>query len=496
MAYRPSSKVLFLTICSLNKAYGGVPDYSEPEAITSILSSWLGNQLLERRETVRQRVVGEAGLEWQAISLSELEFNRNLKDGPDFGGIASATYLPAIHRYEGRFFTALGADGKKAVGESEHHVLLLSGLYGLLRPFEPIQLYSCPLKPPIDEIWKRGSLLTQVLSEYVKDHEITRIFDMTAVDVYRGLIDWEEIKAERETGVLHCYWSMGAGESALGSFGQALGSELLVRSEIELFSLGFDNKISKTMGSIVFRSSAVAGPQQPAFPEEPAPLLEINDELNGPTSEFGVRFWNLIGSRWPLFIRELQQGAPMREIVYTDRYLKSPWVFLLLRSVLLELPCREWMDLERTRLRISTERPTRRNRPPSQVDHDWQYTPAQREFTKEAMTRGVDDRRWVGTVEFCVTELKSLPHYRELAFFLDDGVRWSLKLDQGFGYWRVSSSHEFPFDDSPDDQVRAANTILNRTQVAATERHSTSVSMVRNRTTTARSGGQDLVRSR
>ena len=172
----------------------------------------------------------------------------------------------------------------------------------------------------------------------------------------------------------------------------------------------------------------------------------------------------------------------MREIVYRDRYLKSPWVFLLLRSVLLELPGMEWVVSERTSLRVSTEKPASRSHPPSRVEHDWQYTPAQRDFAQEAMFRGVGYRKWVGSVEFYLTEPKVLPHYRELAFFLDDGVWWSLKLDQGFGYWRVGSHHEFPFDESADDQVRVANLVMNRTRVKTKDSHPTSVSMVRSRT--------------
>ena len=482
MAYRPSSKVLFLTICSLNKAYGGEPEYSEQEAITSILSSSIGNQLLERREAVRQRVVGEASLEWQAVSLSELEFNQNLRSGRDFGGIGSAACLPAIHRYEGRFFTALGSEGKKAVGQSEHHVLFLSGLYGLLRPFEPIQLYSCPIKPPIDEIWKRGHLLTQVLSEYIKKNEIVRIFDMTAVDVYRHLIDWEEIKMERETCVLHCYWSMGSGDSALGAFAQALGSELLGRPEDELISLGTNEEISTRTGSVVFGLSAAARPGLPAFPEEPAPLLEINDELNGPASEFGVRFWNLIGSRWPLFVHEFEHGAPLREVVYRDRYLKTPWVFLLLRSILLALPCMERTVSACTILRVSTGNPSRPLHPPSQICHEWPYTPAQREFAKEAMIRGFGDQKWVGTVAFDVGDARTLPHFRELALVRDDGVVWTMRLDQGFGYWRGNRRQEFPFEESSDEQVEAANRIMSRGSVKTKDSHPTYVSLARSRT--------------
>ena len=95
---------------------------------------------------MRQIVRSKADLELQGNLLSEHNFNRALNKGTDFGGHHTADYLPAVHRYDGRFFLALGTDGRKNLDGSRHHTLFLSGLYGLLCPSEPIQLYSCPLR--------------------------------------------------------------------------------------------------------------------------------------------------------------------------------------------------------------------------------------------------------------------------------------------------------------------------------------------------------------
>ena len=83
---RSSSKVLFLTICSFTKARGGVHEYDEKSAITSVLSPESKVRLLGRREAVRQIVTGQVGLELQGNPLAEHDFNLTLARGVDFGG--------------------------------------------------------------------------------------------------------------------------------------------------------------------------------------------------------------------------------------------------------------------------------------------------------------------------------------------------------------------------------------------------------------------------
>ena len=221
MPYQPSSMVLFLTICSLNKAHGGEPEYDEQESVTSALPSAIKNKFLKRREQARQLVKRAKELDWQGVPLSELDFNQHLTQGQDFGGHHTASYLPALHRYEGRFFQTLGTDGKNKLEASKHHTLFLSGLYGLLRPKESIQLYSCPVKPQVADLWLEDDLLTEVLCEYIRKYQIARVFDLTALVAYRNLIDWKKV-AETRTDVLHCFDTMSAGDYALIPFGKLL----------------------------------------------------------------------------------------------------------------------------------------------------------------------------------------------------------------------------------------------------------------------------------
>ncbi len=285
--YRPSSMVLFLTNCSLTKAAGGSAEYDESQAITSALPETLGDRLLKRRAGIFQLVKNAPDFHWQGTPVSELEFNRELSSGSDLGGRHSAAYMPALDRYEGRFFRALGTAGKRRIMESEHHTLFLSGLYGLLRPTEPIQLYSCPLAPQVAEHWRRGNLLTDVLCEYIQRFQIARIIDLTAIDAYRQLIDWEKI-AETKTDVLHCFDVMAAGDYALTFFGKCLADELLGLTEDEIADLPFEHRL----GTVTLRSlgqPVVGLPSEDAEVEVPE-QLEVVPTRAAPIADFPWEF--------------------------------------------------------------------------------------------------------------------------------------------------------------------------------------------------------------
>lgn len=260
MRHSPSSKVLFVSICSLTKKGGGDPEYDADEAIASALTPRLARKLLWRRERIRQLAGETPDVTWQGVALPQLEHNRHLVRGADFGGDGRARYRPALERYEGRFFLGLGSDRAAALRTSPHHLLLLSGLYGVLRPFEPIQLYSCPLASTVAQLWRDDGVLTEVLSSYVVERSIERIIDLTAVDAYRRLVDWEEVSGYGAQ-ILHCFHVMGAGDYALIPFGQALRDRLLGMSEGELLALTPEHR----MDGIVFR--ALPGPGS-GFPDE------------------------------------------------------------------------------------------------------------------------------------------------------------------------------------------------------------------------------------
>ena len=267
---RSDGAVLFLTTCSLTKRRGGNTHYDRNDAIAPCLSPELHGRLLARRGEVLDLVRENRELKWQGVSLADLEFNHELAKGEDFGGRRSSTCLPAIDRYQGRFFQALGESGREKVREEKHGTLILSGLYGLLRPAEHMQLYSCPLSAEVAETWDRDSLLTEVLCQYMDRFNVLRAIDLIAIDAYRKLIDWQQVR-DSGTDVLHCFDAMASGESALTSFGMVLASHLLDRTAEELIDLSAGDRIENVM----FRALGVT----PAgFPRESTPLIRARSE--------------------------------------------------------------------------------------------------------------------------------------------------------------------------------------------------------------------------
>lgn len=302
------SMVLFLTNCSLTKAAGGASAYAEDESIAALLPAKKLQELLERRRAVYQLVKNEPDFTWQGRPVLSLEYNRDLTLGADFGHKHNAQYLPAIDRYEGRFFQALGANGKQRLRASPHHVLFLSGLYGLLRSLEPVQRYSCPLEPMVADVWQ-GPLLSDALCAYIERFGIARIIDLTAIDSYRALIDWQRIGGTN-TDVLHGFDVMAEGDYALTSLGKCLGTDLLGRSEDELIGLESESRID----TVLFRSLGAAPfrqrfEQQPPLGRNRKGTALSTDDAPAPATwshRLEERFVNDIWQHTSLFTRIMQ----------------------------------------------------------------------------------------------------------------------------------------------------------------------------------------------
>jgi len=255
--------ILFLSICSLNKNEGGISNYEKEKSITSIINDDLSIKLISSRKKAFDYIKG-GFVTWQGLSSKEFEYNQELRFGKEFGGMSTrAKYLPAINRYNGRFFGALGENREKLVTESNHHLLLLTGLYGIVLPFEPLQLYSCPIMngSVIETLWKNEQIITKVLINYCLKNSIKKIFDFTALNIYRNIIDWDMLKAGTNAEVMHCFTKLGAGDDALIRFGNVLKSRFLKESESKLLNIKPEDNIS----GVLFRNIAET---RDDFPQE------------------------------------------------------------------------------------------------------------------------------------------------------------------------------------------------------------------------------------
>ena len=250
--YNPRSQVLFITIDCHTKKLGGGPEYNDNLSISPLLSEENKKYLLQTREKVRTLLLS-GKVEFDGLPLSQHPFNLNLVRGKEFGGNdPRAQYLLSTERYTGRFFLAMGDVGFKKLVHSGHHLLYVSGLFGLSTPFEPVQLYSCPVVKDsnIQKLWRSDNGLTRVMEEYIKKFNIKRIFDFTARYEWRDEIDWNAVMEHTGVKILHGVCSMGNEEDALIPYGMLIRDQLLDMSEKELLAITPD----KQMGLVSFRT--------------------------------------------------------------------------------------------------------------------------------------------------------------------------------------------------------------------------------------------------
>jgi hypothetical protein len=109
--------------------------------------------------------------------------------GPDFGIRGQcppeAYYMSAAYRYQGRMYKAWGAY------RANKHVLIVSALYGIVRPDEPIQAYDLYLTYKDAALWR--PVLTPLLYKYCLDHAYLSILPLFADEMYYNMLDWEAL---------------------------------------------------------------------------------------------------------------------------------------------------------------------------------------------------------------------------------------------------------------------------------------------------------------
>lgn len=218
---------LLVVICSFGKNPGGTPGYDPSDSVLVSLDDRDGQALLERRHQVYEEFV-DGRILWDHSDEREHMYNEHLVCGPDLGGTdTSAVYMPAVDRYDGRFYTGLDKGSRDRLSDPGMQTLIVSGLYGLLEPGDQIQCYSIPVEwgNNVQETWCRDDLLTCLLIAYIRHHDITHIYDFTAREDYRSMIDWLRVRDETGIPVRHCFSRDAAGEDALKHLGVFIGNQ-------------------------------------------------------------------------------------------------------------------------------------------------------------------------------------------------------------------------------------------------------------------------------
>lgn len=228
-------EVLMIIVCCNNKKSGGTTGYDRESSIVSVLQPEVADELVGARSRIFDWI-SKGGQTSSGETMCLLPRNQGLLKGPDFGGEAGdAKYLMAAERYQGAFYSELGVQGSALLTEGPASVLILSGLYGVLRPTEPIQDHVCHFNdhPAIRETLTHKDLLTRTIVDFIRSRGIRTVLDFTALHSYRYLLDWDLIAQEADGGVLHLFGENTTGVELLVPLG-ALAGCLLRGSPVDL----------------------------------------------------------------------------------------------------------------------------------------------------------------------------------------------------------------------------------------------------------------------
>ena len=281
------SRILFIIIGSNHKTRGGESRYEETQSLSCLLPHH-SKELLHRRKEAFDLL--QSGKPFRdSMAVKDYPFNAYLMNGKEFGGTASARYMEAVRRFDGRFYQEISQKDAGRLSRfrtSVHHFLILTPLYGLVLPQEPIQAHNfhLPDHDDISRLWKRGGFLTSLVLAYIDKFDIKKVFDFTASHVYRQLLNWTRISKKFE--VLHAFGSENAGPDLLPALGKLLESKFLSESEDVLLGLASGKSFNADYEDVVFFSDLVP----PAgYPREKLGDSEIYKEAESPESYPDVR---------------------------------------------------------------------------------------------------------------------------------------------------------------------------------------------------------------
>ncbi|WP_020561144.1 DEAD/DEAH box helicase [Thiofilum flexile] len=178
--------------------------------------------------------------------------------------------------------------------------------------------------------------------------------------------------------------------------------------------------------------------------------LVITDQFNGAATLFGKQAWETICEKIPTLAEQLTNDRPLVEIRYSDRYLRSPLMLMLLNSLLQGLNKYAGGLAKATRITVITSQLNdNKDGYPKFLYHDWPEDGERRQIAERLFKTNLPHFEWL------LKEHRQLPHARELELVWANS-RWLIRLDQGVGYWGVQRyvRTDFPFSQTIHEQVK------------------------------------------
>ncbi len=183
--------------------------------------------------------------------------------------------------------------------------------------------------------------------------------------------------------------------------------------------------------------------------------LKIGQELNVASLFFGEKAWTFIAQQVPKVAELLNGTVMLAEVRYSDRYLRSPLVLLLLHSLIKGLSKFSGGMSVNTRLLVQTSSLERvGNEQSRRVYHNWLDGEDRRDVVNSWFGNEFANFQWDDE-----SANSELPHERKLELIWIDGSYCKIILDQGVGYWRIMHGirSEFPFDGEAMQQISWLN---------------------------------------
>jgi ATP-dependent helicase YprA (DUF1998 family) len=188
--------------------------------------------------------------------------------------------------------------------------------------------------------------------------------------------------------------------------------------------------------------------------------IRIGPEADGAIGDFGQRFWGKVLKDAPSLRRQMEKGGELKGIRYSDRYLRAPLAIRLLQSALAGLRDVGGVLSENLAVEVRTAELGRGHLgSPWKLSHDWARE-ADREAVLSRLLNALPGKQTVS-----VRNKAQLPHARELTLTWTDGKQFTLRLDEGLGYWRSVIDPRFDFDRPAVDQAAVLGSV--KTEVRA-----------------------------
>lgn len=203
-----------------------------------------------------------------------------------------------------------------------------------------------------------------------------------------------------------------------------------------------DELVVRSLGYKTVELNEFILPAKAANAVERVKDIQIHKQLNGPLSQFGQRFWDVLFNDHEE-AQSLMNNTRITGVHYTDRYLQNPVALALLGSILRPLKTKLTDGAEVALDTLFKDK----DRPGNRPFHDWMSIADFQDFADQWFAAALGR-----PIELTVFDSpRDIPHHRKLTVTFEDGQVLKIRFDQGMGYWRINFASQWHYFDFRDD---------------------------------------------